>query len=152
VKRREVLNSLKKIDDPGKDFGIILSNLHYMHFYLMDKYKKILSGYGLTSPQSNVLGIIGHFERSMSLGEIKEMVLEHSADVSRIVGRLAEKGLVEKVVNKENRRKVAIKMTAKGNKIYQKIQEDQRFMKFTSSLSSKEANAFINTLRKLRAD
>lgn len=151
MKKSELFEEIRKIDDPVKDYGKILSNLHYTHFFLMDKYKKILSDYNLTSQQSNVLGIISYFSpKSISLETIKEMVLEPSSDVSRIVVRLTEKGFAEKVVDKENRRKVSIKITAEGLKMVKKIGKDKRFYKFTSALSKNEAMAFIHTLEKLR--
>src|SRR4051812_33600007 len=96
--RNKIFRELEKIGDP-KDHSKVLAFLHYTHFFLVDKYKKILSEYDLTSPQSNVLGIVSHFHPgSMSLEEIKEWIMEPSSDVSRIVRRLVEKGLLEKVV------------------------------------------------------
>ena len=149
--RSKVFKEIDKIEDP-KDHSKILSYLHYTHFYLMDKYKKVLSEYDLTPPQSNILGIVNHFyPNSISLEGIKEWVLEPSSDVSRIVRRLVEKGLLEKVVNKENRRKVSIKITLKGRKIVEELLKEKKFQKFTSQLSLAEAKTFVSVLSKLRA-
>lgn len=151
MKRSEIFEHLKKIDDPIKDYGKILANLHYTHFFLVDKYNKMLDSYDLTSPQSNVLGIIEyHFPKALSLEEIKEMVLEPNSDVSRTVARLAEKGFVEKVINKENRRKVSIVVTAKGIKTIKKIESEGKFKKFLAGISKAEAKTLVNVLAKLR--
>lgn len=149
--RSKVFKELEKIEDP-KDHSKILSYLHYTHFFLLDKYKKVLLEYGLTPSQSNVLGIVDHFyPDSISLEGIKEWMLEPNSDVSRIVRRLVEKGLLEKVINKENRRKVSIKITPKGKKIVGELLKEKKFQKFTSKLSLAEAKTFVSVLSKLRA-
>lgn len=150
MKRADLLEYIQKVDDPKKDHAKILSNLHYTHFYLMDQYKKLLARYNLTLPQSNVLAIIDYFPEAAALEEIKEMVLEPNSDVSRTVTRLVSKNYVEKVINKENRRKVCIKITASGKKVLKRIEAEGKFEKFTSGLSKAEVNAFVKVLAKLR--
>jgi len=151
MKRSELFDYMKKIDDPVKDHAMILANFHYTHFYMMDMYKKLLAGYNLTATQSNVLGIIEHhYPKAVSLEEIKEMVLEPNSDVSRTVVRLVEKGFAEKIINKENRRKVSIVITAKGLKTMKKITTDGKFSKFTAGLSKAEVKTFVTVLSKLR--
>jgi DNA-binding MarR family transcriptional regulator len=151
MRRSELFVHITKIDDPVKDHAKLLSNLHYTHFFMMDRYKKLLADYDLTATQSNVLGIIGYYApKAVSLEEIKEMILEPNSDVSRTVARLAEKGFVEKVVNKENRRKVSIVITSKGLKMIKKIEADGMFQKFTIAISKAEAKTFVGVLAKLR--
>ncbi|MGZ3882838.1 MAG: MarR family winged helix-turn-helix transcriptional regulator [Bacteroidia bacterium] len=149
--RSEIFELISKIDDPVKDHASLLSNLHYTHFFLMDRYKKVLATYDLTAPQSNVLGIITHHApKAVSLEEIKEMVLEPGSDVSRTVARLMEKGYVEKITNKDNRRKVSILATAKGLKTIRKIESDGKFETFVKGISRSEARTFVKVLLKLR--
>jgi DNA-binding MarR family transcriptional regulator len=151
MKRSEIFELIQKINDPQKDHDKILANLHYTHFFLMDRYKKFLSVYDLTPTQVNILGIIDFYAPgSASLEQIKEMVLEPNSDVSRTVARLAEKGFAEKVTNKENRRKVSIMITPKGRKTLQKIASDGSFRKITSDLGKAEAKTFVAVLGKLR--
>ena len=151
MKRSEIFEIIQKIEDPQKDYDKILANLHYTHFFLMDRYKKLLVPYGLTSTQANILGIINFYAPgSASLEQIKEMVLEPNSDVSRTVTRLAEKGFVEKVVDKENRRKVAIRTTSKGNATLQKLADDGVFRKITADIDIHEAKNFVSILERLR--
>jgi MarR family transcriptional regulator, negative regulator of the multidrug operon emrRAB len=151
MKRADLFKFMNKINDPSRDYGKILSSVHYTHYFLMDRYKKLLADYGLTSIQSNVLGIIDHFHpKVISLEEISEMVLEPNSDVSRTVTRLVEKGFAAKMVNPDNRRKVSIGITPKGVKTIQKIEKDGKFKIFTSRLSKAESQALVNALAKLR--
>jgi DNA-binding MarR family transcriptional regulator len=153
MKRTEIFEFLHKIDDPQKDYTKILSNLHYTHFFLMDRYNKLLAEFNLTASQANVLGIIDYFSKApASLEQIKELVLEPNADVSRTVSRLVEKGFVEKVINKENRRKVSIVITEEGFKLQRKVEADPRFQLFTSEISLADARTFIDVLKKLRKE
>jgi DNA-binding MarR family transcriptional regulator len=149
--REDLFKYIQEIKDPKKDYGKILTTLHFSHYYLMDKYKKILQEYNLTLTQSNILGIIiHHYPKTVSLEQIKEMVLEPNSDVSRTVVRLTEKGYVEKVVNKDNRRKVSIQATSKGVKIAKKIEDDGKFLEFTKEFSLSDAKTLIKLLKKLR--
>ncbi|MGZ4048306.1 MAG: MarR family winged helix-turn-helix transcriptional regulator [Bacteroidia bacterium] len=143
---------MQKINDPVKDYSKILGNLHYTHYYLMDRYKKILQPYGLTVIQSNILGIIMHrYPESLSLEEVKEMVLEPNSDVSRTVVRLSEKGFIKKVPDKKNRRKVSIIITPKGIKTAKRLESDEHFKKFSEEITLSESKAFIKFLSKLRS-
>src|SRR4051812_9656293 len=109
MNRKQLYEYIAEVKEPKKDYSKLLSNLHYTHFYLVDRYNKIFVDYNLSFTQGNVLGIVAHFHpKAVSLEEIKEMVLEQNSDVSRTVSRLAEKGFVQKLPNESNRRKVAI--------------------------------------------
>lgn len=149
--RKQVFEIIQSVDDPVKDHGKILANLHYTHFHLMDRYKRTLERYNLTPIQSNVLGIIGYrHPDAISLEGIKALVLEPNSDVSRTVDRLKEKGFVKKAPDKDNRRKICINVTPKGLKIMTRINEEGLFKKFTAGMSLSEARAFVSALAKLR--
>lgn len=149
--REEVFEFVQKIDDPKKDYGKILTSLHFSHFYLMDKYKKIFETYGLTVTQGNVLGIIVHHHpKALSLDEVKTMVLEPNSDVSRTVVRLASKGFIEKIADAKDKRRLCIRATNKGIKMMGKAGADPRFFSFSKNISLAESKAFIKFLKNLR--
>jgi MarR family transcriptional regulator, repressor for mepA len=151
--RDELFRQLESINDPVNDYPKILGNLHYTHFFLMDRYKKILSEYELTPQQSNVLGIIlYYYPGASSLEQIKSMVLEPSSDVSRIVTRLCEKGYAEKVANKNNKRKVEIRASENGEKLSRAIASNAKLRSFTKDIGLEEARTFISILQKLRQE
>lgn len=153
MKREELFKYIQQIEDPKRDYAKILTNLHYTHFYLMDRYRKMLLPYDLTLIQSNVLGIITHHNPTpMALEEIKALVLEPNADVSRTVGRLTEKGFVEKVIDKTNRRKVSIRALPKGIKMMKKIEADPALNTLTEDFTLSEARNFVKYLNRLRND
>ncbi|MDF2448216.1 MAG: transcriptional regulator [Bacteroidota bacterium] len=153
MKRDELFTFIQEIEDPVSDYPKILSALHYTHFFLMDKHKKVLAVYDLTPIQSNVLSIIVYkHPTAASLEEIKEMVLEPGSDVSRTVVRLTQKGFVKKVIDPKNKRKLAIAVTPEGLDVFSKINSDNSFLKNEVSYSIDEAVNFINFLKKLREE
>ena len=151
--REELFEFIERIDDPIQDYGKILSNFHYTHYFLIDKYKKLLAEYELTTAQSNVLGIIyWHKPNFVSLEEIQKMVLEPNSDVSRTVDRLQSKGFIEKIVDPSNRRRKSIRIMDKGVSTIEKIQADNRFRQLTAGVSLIEARGFVAFLKKLRSE
>lgn len=149
--REELFEYIQKIDDPVKDYSKILSSLHFSHYYLMDKYKKILEKYGLTVTQANILGIIVHHHpQPLSLEEIKSMVLEPNSDVSRTIVRLAAKGFVEKVPSANDKRRLSILASAQGVKVLKKAATDSKFTSFAKKITLAESKAFIKFLKNLR--
>ena len=149
--REELFQYVQKIDDPKKDYGKILTSLHFSHYFLMDKYKKIFDEYGLTVTQANILSIIVHHHpKTLSLEEVKAMILEPNADVSRTVVRLAAKGFVEKVSDAKDKRRLSIRATSKGTKVIKKASDDPRFSSFTQNINLANTKAFIKFLKNLR--
>jgi len=87
------------------DYHKALVNLYYTNNVIGEQFFKMLKEYGLAVPQYNVLRILrGEAPDSVSIGFIKERMLERNSDVSRIVDRLYNKKLVERKENKSDRR------------------------------------------------
>jgi DNA-binding MarR family transcriptional regulator len=91
-------------------------NLRYTTNLLSYEMLKAFRRYGITEPQYNVLRILRGFrsEAPLSIGFVKERMLDKVSDVSRIVDRLVEKRLVTRVENSEDRRQKSIEITPAG--------------------------------------
>src|SRR5512138_1721666 len=73
--------------------------------YIRDCNDRTLARYGLTSPQYNVLRILrGAYPDGHPRCEIAARMLDRAPDVTRIIDRLAEKGLVERDRSSTDRR------------------------------------------------
>jgi len=151
MKRAEMYAQLNSVDCPESDFLKILSNLHYTHHFLIDRYRKILQEWDITPAQSNVMGIIDCYgENGASLEQIKEMVLEPHSDVSRTVTRLVSKAYAEKVLNASNKRKVEIRLTSSGKNVLAQLRDSNSMRQITSGLSLDQARNFCEILDRLR--
>ena len=93
-----------------------LINLTYTTKQLGYEFFQSLKKHGLAEQQYNVLRILRGFRSvaHLSIGFIKERMLDKDSDVSRIVDRLYEKGLLTRKENSEDRRQKTIEITDKG--------------------------------------
>ena len=94
--------------------GII--NLTYTVNQLNYQFLQHLKKHKLTEPQYNVLRVLRGFrsEGPVSIGFLKERMLDKNSDVSRIVDKLFEKGLVDRKENAADRRQKDVEITEKG--------------------------------------
>jgi Transcriptional regulators len=93
-----------------------LINLSFTEKQLTYSFLQLLKKHDLTEPQYNVLRVLRGFrsEGPSSIGFLKERMLDRSSDVSRIVDKLCEKGLVDRKENTVDRRQKDVVITEKG--------------------------------------
>ena len=111
-----------------------------------------LQPYGLSLQQFNVLRILrGRNGAAASLESVTGDMIHRMSNTSRIVDKLLEKGLVERVLCPENRRKVNIFITQRGLKLLKKIDRiiNQTEETLTASLSKQEMNQLLQLLNKI---
>jgi hypothetical protein len=107
----------------------------------------------LSNQQYNVLRILrGSSPNAMMLSDISSRMVDRNSNATRLVEKLKQKGLVNRVTCPSNRRQVDITITDKGLKLLKKIDEESadRIDSF-SGLTKKEAvqlNALLDKMRK----
>ena len=91
-------------------------NLRYTTNLLSYEMVRSFKRFGITEPQYNVLRILRGFrsEAPLSVGFIKERMLDKVSDVSRIIDRLVDRKMVTRVENPADRRQKSIEITGKG--------------------------------------
>lgn len=119
---------------------------------LESRFEKLISKFGITASQYNVLRILkGVYPEGHSRCEIASRMLEISPDITRLIDRLEKQGLVVRVRTKEDRRMSITKITAKGLKLAEEIQpfiEDEH-KKATKNLTIKECMELSRLVEKL---
>lgn len=110
-----------KIDDEIKlrfrnDYHRAIINLTYTVNQLAYQFFQLLKRYKLTEPQYNILRVLFdfHAEGPVSIGFLKERMLDKNPDVSRIVDKLFEGGFVSRKENAIDRRQKDLEITEKG--------------------------------------
>jgi len=110
-----------KIEDEIKgqfrnEFHKGLINLIYTAKQLGYEFVQSLKKHNISEQQYNVLRILHGFqsETPLCIGFLKERMLDKDSDVSRIVDRLFDKGLVNRRENAHDRRQKSIEITAAG--------------------------------------
>lgn len=93
-----------------------LINLTFTVKQLSYSFLQTLKTHGLTEPQYNILRVLRGFrnEGPSSIGFLKERMLDQSSDVSRLVDKLYEKGLIDRRENNVDRRQKDVVITEKG--------------------------------------
>lgn len=134
------------------DYHKALVNLYYTHNVIGEQFFKIMKEYGLAAPQFNVLRILrGQHPDAVSIGLIKERMLDKNSDVSRIVDRLYKKKLVERKESKTDRRQKDVVITKKGLKLLDKMTIcEEREDSILSKLNKKEVKLLNDLLDKIR--
>jgi len=97
-------------------------NIMYTSRLVEEKIAEMLKPYDLSMQQYNVLRILrGQKGKPANLCTIQERMINKMSNTTRLVDKLIEKGLTERTVCEENRRKVEISITDKGLKLLTEI-------------------------------
>ncbi len=127
-------------------------NILYTGSWLYNINSGYLKKFGITPEQFNVLRILrGSFPKPMMLAEITERMIDKSSNCTRLVEKLKQKGLVNRVTCENNRRQVDISITDKGQQLLKKIDAGQpswlEIMGKISKVEAKELNRILDKLR-----
>jgi DNA-binding MarR family transcriptional regulator len=87
--------------------------------WVLEKQKIHFDRGGLTPQQYNILRILRGSTMPLSTLQIRERMLDKMSDTSRIVDRLIAKGLVEKYINRQDKRLVDVTITQSGRDLLQ---------------------------------
>lgn len=90
--------------------------------WVQDQIFEVLKPFNLSNPQFNVLRILrGQKGKPASLSCISDKMIHKMSNTTRLVDKLLEKGLVDRIICPENRRKVEITITENGLKLLEQI-------------------------------
>ncbi|WP_235048357.1 MarR family winged helix-turn-helix transcriptional regulator [Arcticibacter svalbardensis] len=93
----------------------VATNIIFTSNWILNRIAVALKPTGLSLQQFNVLSILhGQPNQTATVNLIKDRLIDRMPNVSRLVNKLMEKGLIEKERNVLDQRVVYIKLTAKG--------------------------------------
>ena len=107
--------------------------------------------YGLDIPEWRVLATLGFRNDACSAQYIAHCTRTHKSTISRAVTALMNRQLVERVENEDDRREFRLRMTRKGNALYEQLiprllRKEQEIL---SCLSAQEQKDFARMLGKI---
>jgi DNA-binding MarR family transcriptional regulator len=105
---------------------------------------------GVTMGQCYSITEIGRVDK-ISLNELAENLNLDKSTLSRTVDNLVQAGLVERMVNPENRRMIDIQLTPEGKKIYQGLEEkmDKYFRNILESIPKEKQKQVVESMELL---
>ncbi len=113
-----------------------------------------LKEFGLTGTQYNALRILrGAGADGLSCREIGERMITHDSDITRLLDRLENRGLVERTRDKADRRVIYGKITVAGLKLLREMDAplDKRGREMLRHVSQEKLKQLIELLELVRA-
>jgi len=109
-----------------------------------------IESFGLTEPQFGVLETLGHVG-PLTLGELGRKRLVSGGNITCVVDNLEKEGLVERIHSTEDRRTIEVRLTKKGNELFERIfvQHAEHITKLASVLNETEQKQLADLCKKL---
>jgi MarR family transcriptional regulator, organic hydroperoxide resistance regulator len=110
--------------------------------------ERALKEFGISREQLGVIHYldVGKKDR-MTISELRETLIDDSPNVSRILNKMVEKGLVRKERETDDQRVVYVSLTEKGRRLHK--QADEKITGHNLKLSPKECQTLIELLVKI---
>lgn len=127
-------------------------NLIHTYNQVSGQMMALLSGFGLTMQQFNILRILkGQYPNPSTNNLVKDRMLDRNSDVTRLIDRMIKAGLVTRTSCEKDRRRVDILITQKGLDLLKAIEPHEVAMdNMAGGLSEAELTQLNHLLDKLR--
>jgi DNA-binding MarR family transcriptional regulator len=143
----------RKKDDPGKEpFLKVLRPLVETYFAFLGKADRHIRTLGLTPSQFDVIVTLGDTD-GMTCKELSEKTLVTKGTLTGVLDRLADKGLIERIPSRDDRRAIFVRLTPKGEERFKKVFPEQiHYMKpyFERALSAAQMKGLRAMLLQLK--
>jgi MarR family 2-MHQ and catechol resistance regulon transcriptional repressor len=112
-----------------------------------------MAEFDLSMPQFNILRILRGAKEPLNVHTVKDRMIEKSPNTTRLMDKLIDKGLIDRIRCDEDRRVVYVTITEFGLDVLSKIDASKGMTSlFPRSLTNKEAATLSNLLDKLRSE
>jgi DNA-binding MarR family transcriptional regulator len=126
-----------------------LINIKYTANWLSSNENEFFKPYGISPQQFNILRILRGAEEPIKVQIIKDRMIERAPNATRLMDKLCEKELIERLPCDLDRRVVFIKISIKGLALLKVIDKTLK-LDFLDKLTDKEAMRLSDLLDKLR--
>jgi len=132
-----------------------LLNVYYTASMMKKLADAFFGPFGLTDVQFNLMGLL-HYESGkeggLSQAQISDMMLVNRANITSLVDRMENAGLVTRTAHSKDRRFNIIKLTSKGKKLFTKVEPHyiEQVHKVMASLDESELKKLMAMLEKVR--
>lgn len=139
----------KKFKSPYHKLGL---NIMFTAGWMSLNNTRLFKKHGITHQQYNVLRILrGQYPNAASVGNVLSRMLDKSSNITRLVDKLADKKLVNRCENPDNRRMQELRITEKGLELLLVIDPQlEEVQKILQTVTESEAQILNDLLDKLR--
>jgi DNA-binding MarR family transcriptional regulator len=132
-----------------------LLNIYFTASMMKKRADVFFGKFGLTDVQFNLMVLL-HYQKGkeggLSQAQISDMMLVNRANITSLIDRMEKAGLVTRGAHSKDRRFNIIRLTARGEKLFTKIQPlyFEQIHKVMSSLDTGELKNLMAMLEKVR--
>ena len=129
----------------------VMVNIRHTSNWISHRQNHFISQFDLSIPQFNILRILRGDRRLISVNTIKERMIEKSPNTTRLMDKLVDKALINRVRCDTDRRIVFVEISEKGLNLLTEIDatfDESQFR--TNFLSDDEAETLSKLLDKVR--
>lgn len=124
-------------------------NIKYTANWINSVENEFFRPYGISPQQYNILRILRGAKEAIKVQVIKDRMVERAPNATRLMDKLCEKKLIDRVRCEHDRRVVFISITNQGLELLKTIDANLHF-EFMDNLSEEEAAQLSNLLDKIR--
>jgi MarR family 2-MHQ and catechol resistance regulon transcriptional repressor len=126
-----------------------LINIKYTANWINSHENEFFRPYGISPQQYNILRILRGAEKPIKVQVIKERMIDRAPNATRLMDKLCEKKLIERIRCNDDRRVVFITINKEGLNLLDTIDVNS-YLEFLNNLTEKEATTLSKLLDKLR--
>lgn len=126
-----------------------LINIKYTASWLNAKETVFFKPFEISPQQYNILRILRGASEPMKVQTVKDRMIERAPNATRMMDKLCEKKLIDRLRCEDDRRVVFVQITNKGLKLLNEI-DTLGIPDFLRNLSHKEAKKISDILDKIR--
>jgi DNA-binding MarR family transcriptional regulator len=129
-----------------------IANLVFTANWFQNSVDDFLKPYDLSLQQNNILRILKGAKSSLTMNQIKELMIEKAPNATRLADKLISKELIERERSATDRRVVYLKITEKGLALLNTIDSNENiaYMTFMNRITEEEAKTVSDILDKIR--
>lgn len=126
-------------------------NIRYTSNWMAHCQNSYMNQHDISMAQFNILRILRGAKEALNVNTVKERMVEKSPNTTRLMDKLIEKGLIERIRCESDRRVVYVSIAKPGLQLLSKIDVDiDELFLFSTNLTEQEAETLSNLLDKLR--
>ena len=108
--------------------------------------QQFMDRFDLTMPQFNILRILRGAKGPINVNTVKDRMIERSPNTTRLMDKLIEKGLIERIRCEQDRRVVYVNISELGQDLLSQIDRTPEFSNITKPIISDEDAAQLSDL------
>ena len=126
-----------------------LLNIIYTANWIGSQQNAFFKPYGISPQQFNILRILRGAKEPLKVQTIKNRMIERSPNATRLMDKLCDKNLINRIACPDDRRVVHIQITNSGLSLLKKIEKNMKD-DYIDNLTEKEAGQLSDLLDKIR--